>query len=84
MEDLEDIFQFHIGAIKSKYFRPTEVDLLVFQFHIGAIKRFTEMNFKKTKTNFNSTLVRLKAPMSARSLNISSYFNSTLVRLKVP
>ena len=57
--------------------------LLLFQFHYGTIKRSDLIVIASDTSNFNSTMVRLKALISTLFAEILTDFNSTMVRLKV-
>jgi len=80
--------------LKTSYFNSTMVRLKeaieviqgkidnLFQFHYGSVKSPAEKNSNSPSTNFNSTMVRLKAEGVQKTLIKSTNFNSTMVRLK--
>ena len=53
-----------------------------FQFHYGTIKSSTPLPYVSLKSNFNSTMVRLKDVDWMTGAGDTEYFNSTMVRLK--
>ena len=55
------IFQFHIGAIKSKNPEKVYQDYSTFQFHIGAIKRIASGVFEKIDTIFQFHIGAIKS-----------------------
>ena len=56
------VFQFHYGTIKSQQDYYGTDYVTEFQFHYGTIKRFMDQDGGTASSNFNSTMVRLKAP----------------------
>jgi len=77
-------FQFHYGTIGSTSAIIAVVSYLLFQFHYGTIGRLTGKIAKAIQRfNFNSTMVRLEAPICYFQYFTCIYFNSTMVRLEV-
>ena len=64
-------------------FTITTATFSLFQFHYGTIKSFDRKGNVEEKTNFNSTMVRLKDNAINFLMVLNVYFNSTMVRLKV-
>ena len=80
---IDCLFQFHIGTIKSGGgIVAVNSAKIAFQFHIGTIKSKSLLCGLLYCYDFNSTLVRLKAPPKSLNVRVPAYFNSTLVRLK--
>ena len=66
------LFQFLYGAIKSFQALRKEAGSNVFQFLYGAIKRDNAVLKKDKKAYFNSCMVRLRVPVSVRTVVIFS------------
>ncbi len=75
-------FQFHYGTIKSVINFAPALESFLFQFHYGTIKRYNISRSLLLFTDFNSTMVRLKAFFILPLPWGLMYFNSTMVRLK--
>ncbi len=75
-------FQFHNGTIKSMAKVIFQNLPAKFQFHNGTIKSSSFCCNSTCKTNFNSTMVRLKVEANLEAWADYFYFNSTMVRLK--
>src|SRR5581483_6447424 len=76
-------FQFHPGPIRSLIVNRRVAQSERFQFHPGPIRRRRRAGSgRKSRSCFNSTLVRLEAAREVPGLTSFPGFNSTLVRLE--
>ena len=79
----ESSFQFHKGAIRTKYFGRWQVSFHSFQFHKGAIRTTGKCNTETSFDNFNSIKVRLEpCVISISAPEYNHHFNSIKVRLE--
>ena len=77
-----DEFQFQYGSIKSGTPWALRGVLIAFQFQYGTIKRDMVIRNGKVYVDFNSNMVRLKAPDKQNRREWEKNFNSNMVRLK--
>jgi len=76
------VFQFHDGAIRSKFLGLNISFNTSFQFHDGAIRSLSGDEITLTGPSFNSTMVRLEGQGLLVSFVSEKRFNSTMVRLE--
>ena len=77
------LFQFHIGAIRSRPRQRDARSACRFQFHIGAIRsKVLEQRNRFLRTDFNSILVQLEVTSRSELVFPFTYFNSILVQLE--
>ena len=75
-------FQFHIGAIRSKYLRPHYHYAILFQFHIGAIRRCNHEEATQAFMSFQFHIGAIRSFFFAVKKPREPCFNSILVQLE--